>query len=133
MPSKLRKGGNSRYVIYNAQQNDTYTVPHGHVVRDAYIENVSAVQTQTLTVAGGPVGVAATVLTINGVNFLPSTAGAVNNTIAQFVNAITAYQTGLTALKATGWNLYGNPNTGVLTLTSVPGYCLLYTSPSPRD
>lgn len=117
MPSKIRKGGRSRFVLNNAVVGDTFILPRGNRLTGFYVENINAPQVQTLTVAGGPIGVAPSVLTINGVDFLTGSGIIAGDTIATFVTKVLNNATAQVALAKTGWAMTGNTVTGILTLT----------------
>ena len=78
---KLKKGGTGRWVIYNAQQNDTIVVPRGFKLRYLAAETLTA-QTSVGTVS---VGVAPATLGVYSYTFT-TVAGATAGTINLSVN-----------------------------------------------
>ena len=47
---KLKKGGLARWAIYNATQNDSFTVPRGFQILNAYTESLATTVTGNITI-----------------------------------------------------------------------------------
>lgn len=126
MASKLRKGGDARYVIAPVAQNDTFQIPRGFKLREFVADTLGTVTTTaptvvlgvvpavqqvgTITVAG-VAGAASTVFSIGGV--ASAVQIAISNTVLQTV-ALILSQFGpggpqASALLNAGWVITAHP------------------------
>jgi len=123
MPSKIRKGGESRWVLTGLQQGDSFTVPRGHNIRSMVAETVAVNQIHTITVSGtlsaGTADVritpsGGTLVTFTGLLNGSKTAAA---TVAQMLTSTYAAQ--VASLAAQGYALSVITNTSTTAATVV--------------
>jgi len=118
---KLKKGGTARWVIYNCNNNDYYTVPRGFFVSNMYVETLGvmtgtnniAVGTvsgtfpiQTWTVAGTAGGTASAIV-IDGVSTISIANGQTAAQIAATIMATAFSYTGTTSAETWALSLSG--------------------------